>query len=383
INVPKSHETPVSRRIPDTRPYECRKISYTNPTLPSVSVIIPLHDEPWSTLLRTLHSILERTSDEYLEEIILVDDQSNLEFLKRNLTIYVRELSPKIQIIRSDYRLGTMKCRMYGAAQAKGRVVMFLDSHTEVNVGWLEPILWEIYKNRKTIIQPAVDIIDPETFKYENYMNNMRGDFEWTMGFTFAPLPPRQLAGRNPSDPIITPAIVGCSFAVERNYFFEIGGLDSGMKTWGAEDVELAIRTWLCGGNVKILECSRVGHIFKKGHPFHVDYSELLFNERRIAELWLDDYKHIFYSVHEGRISPPSNYSDFTDMMELKERLKCRKFDWFLKTIFPELLVPPKNSVRFGKVKNEASYMCIGITDLPDASPLEMRDCWGYESNQI
>ncbi len=78
--------------LSDSRPEECKRIVYNVSNLPDISVIIIFHNEAWSTLLRTVHSILDRTTDTLLKEIILIDDASSYVWLLGPLEDYISHL---------------------------------------------------------------------------------------------------------------------------------------------------------------------------------------------------------------------------------------------------------------------------------------------------
>ena len=77
LNLVASDLVPLDRALPDARNPECLARSYPK-HLPSASVIIVFHNEARSTLLRTVHSVINRSPKELLKEVILVDDDSDI-----------------------------------------------------------------------------------------------------------------------------------------------------------------------------------------------------------------------------------------------------------------------------------------------------------------
>ena len=158
--------------------------------LATVSVVIPFHDEHFSTLLRSVYSVVKRTPPELLEEIILVDDYSTKDFLKKNLEDHIAENFKKdlVKIVRLKKREGLIRTRMAGANIAKGEILVFFDSHIECNVNWLPPLIEPIVQNYTTVVCPFIDVINEETFAYTAQDNGARGAFDWELYYKRIPI---------------------------------------------------------------------------------------------------------------------------------------------------------------------------------------------------
>lgn len=62
----------------------------------------------------------------------------------------------------------------------------------------------------------------------------------------------------------------------------------------------------MCGGVLEIATCSHVGHVFRKSTPYSFPggTSKVVnHNNARLAEVWLDDWKHFYYSINPGQVS--------------------------------------------------------------------------------
>ena len=173
--------------------FRCQKKTYSS-NLPSSSIIICFHNEAWSTLLRTVHSVLNRTAKNLIQEIILVDDHSTLEVLNDKLQNYVANFA-QIKLVRTTEREGLIRGRMLGAEHATGEVLVFLDSHCEVNKEWLPPLLERIKDNPNTVVCPVIDIISSDTFEYQS-SPLVRGGFNWGLHFSWESVPSHLLAQR-------------------------------------------------------------------------------------------------------------------------------------------------------------------------------------------
>lgn len=80
----------ISSISPDFRHAECPKWHYPE-KLPTASVVVVFHNEGFTTLMRTVHSVLLRSPRRHLREVLLVDDYSDRSPLKSNLEQYIEE----------------------------------------------------------------------------------------------------------------------------------------------------------------------------------------------------------------------------------------------------------------------------------------------------
>uniref|UniRef100_A0A7M4G1C8 Polypeptide N-acetylgalactosaminyltransferase n=1 Tax=Crocodylus porosus TaxID=8502 RepID=A0A7M4G1C8_CROPO len=377
---------------PDTRPPECIEQKFKRcPPLPTTSIIIVFHNEAWSTLLRTVHSVMYTSPAILLKEIILVDDASVDEYLHDKLDEYVKPFQI-VKVVRQKERKGLITARLLGASVATGESLTFLDAHCECFYGWLEPLLSRIAENYTAVVSPDIASIDLNTFEFSKPSpyghNHNRGNFDWNLSFGWESLPKQEKKRRKDETyPIRTPTFAGGLFSISKGYFEYIGSYDEEMEIWGGENIEMSFRVWQCGGQLEIMPCSVVGHVFrsKSPHTFPKGTQVIIRNQVRLAEVWMDEYKEIFYrrNTEAAKIVKQKIFGDISKRLDLRQRLHCKNFTWYLNNVYPEAYVPDLNPPLSGFLKNIGRRTCLDAGENNHGGkPLIMYACHGLGGNQ-
>jgi len=399
FNQMVSDEISLNRTVPDTREEECRYWDY--PTdLPTASVILVFHNEGWSTLFRTIHSVINRSPPQFLHEVVLVDDKSELEHLHERLDQELKKpYYSKVKLVRNEEREGLIRARNNGAIAATGEVVVFLDAHCEVAYNWLPPLLAPIYEDRTTLSVPVIDGINWNDFTIKPVYargSHSRGLFEWGMLYKEGTLPAKEAAKQtHHSEPYNAPTHAGGLFAINRDWFKELGWYDSGLWVWGAENFELSFKVWMCGGRSVWVPCSRVSHVYR-GHSCSSCHSGSLGNKfagvpttlrnyKRVIETWFDEeYKEYFYTREP--LARLIDMGDISEQLKLKEDKECKSFSWFMKEIAYDVLdkyppLPPNK--HWGTLGNLGSNQCLDTYGRHPPEQAGTSGCHGYGGAQM
>lgn len=144
---------------------------------------------------------------------------------------------------------------------------------------------------------------------------------------------------------------------------------------------------WMCGGEIEIIPCSRVGHIFRGQNPYKFPKDRQKTVERnlaRVAEVWLDEYKDLFYGHGYLHLLDKKviDIGNLTEQVELRKRLKCKSFKWYLENVYPDMDAPlAKAEGLVCRWINLFLYLYLFILSLKDLS--QIKTChsfptWSY-----
>jgi GT2 family glycosyltransferase len=234
-----------------------------------ISVVIPALTEG-QNLVDTVAAV--RANSGTLDpEVIVVDDGSTDGAPQRIAGRFAGE--PRVRVMNGP-RQGVARARNAGAAVAGGEIVVFLDAHCYVPPGWLAPLVAPFDNSRVALTGPAFSSIrEPASIACGVTWQDASLSNVWL---------PATTSG-------LVPFHIGACQAVRAETFAACGGFDAGMTRWGSEDIELCLRLWLLGHEVRAAPKSLVYHLFRTSRPYEVDVSMILYNHLRLALLHFDE----------------------------------------------------------------------------------------------
>ncbi|MGQ7279447.1 glycosyltransferase [Brevibacillus thermoruber] len=230
--------------------------------LPLVSVIFPAKNE--GNNVRTTLESLRAAKSRYPYEIIVVDDGST-----DNCCAFLQteEENGRVKLITTP-GIGAAAARNLGAEHAKGTYLIFCDAHLTFPHYWIDGLVDLIKSGRTDAVSPAIaSMHEPHKIGYGQTLDQRLG-VVWT---------------RHVNRPEPSAILPGGCLAVPQKVFLDIGGFDRGFRVWGFEDIEISIKLWLFGYRCLVQPSVKILHLFRKAHPYKVEFDHVYYNMLRMA----------------------------------------------------------------------------------------------------
>jgi glycosyltransferase involved in cell wall biosynthesis len=227
-----------------------------------VSIIFPAKNE--GVNVKTTLDSLFSVKTNYPFEVIVVNDGSTdncCDFLK------TYDKKERVKLIHTE-GIGAANARNLGAEHSSGDYLIFCDAHLQFEDWWIDHLLEPLLSGKTDAVAPGIaDTTAPEVVGYGQSLT-----------------PKLTIKWNNKQDGLFETAVLpgGC-FVIPRAVFEDVGGFETGFKTWGHEDVELSIKLWLFGYRCHVQPNVKILHLFRKAHPYKVSYDDFYYNLIRMA----------------------------------------------------------------------------------------------------
>jgi hypothetical protein len=196
------------------------------------------------------------------------------------------------------------------AALAREDHLAVVIAPAKLKPGWLEYLLELVQDDDHTLVGPKLSGMDHNLWSFTDEGFDSVA-FDW---------------GLRLHNSIDGPILHDGPFVVNRHRFLRLGGFDTHLSS--GQMAELCIRTWLCGGRVRVDSRSRVA--FQCRQQFiDSDYGA------RIAEVWMGAAARRFYASRG--IGPTAETSKHADAHRVQQSLQEHQFGWLVEQFMPEL----------------------------------------------
>jgi glycosyltransferase involved in cell wall biosynthesis len=218
------------------------------------SFVIPTYNN-CKNLLKTLDCLIQLDSyPAFSYEVIVVDDGSTDDTYAAAIE-YKAELDIQVLHIKRDKYSCRARARNLGWRNAKGDIIVFIDSDILVKCSHLKELDRYFFENENALIigcrihmqQEAkqCDISSGKIFSDNQFKNETYNNID----YRYVVFSAESFNGNAILDPWLH--AYSCNIAIRKEWLIKTNGFDENIRNWGLEDIELAYRFHQLG--VKIL----------------------------------------------------------------------------------------------------------------------------------
>lgn len=236
---------------------------------------------------------------------------------------------PRVKIIHTTEAIGQRAATNIGAQISRAKYVMKLDAHCSVEDGFdvklieaMEPDITMIpAMNRLHVFDWLCECGEREYQGAKPDKCKECGGSDFTMAMVWSPRlqyeptvswlfdaslhfqywrkypKTDRFKEQAPTGLVETMSCIGCCFVMDRERFWELGGMSEGHGSWGAYGTELACKAWLSGGRMVTNLRTSMAHLFRTGNfarngsswPYPISQVEIDKAREYSRDLWLNN----------------------------------------------------------------------------------------------
>lgn len=212
---------------------------------------------------------IRATSDKYLP-ILLIDDASNDGYDYEQIAIKYH-----CKYHKNSTRLGSAGSKDLGGNLVKTPYLCFFDAHQRLyHLGWDTFVIKILKEHPDWLLSPRTSYM-----RHSEYYSHCIEEEAWSEkqargfsmgcklifngGFAYEPKWVDNIFDTN--DPITTPCacVLGACYVMTKTHWNSMMGLE-GLKIYGLEESFMSVKTWLLGGQCRVIKTWSVGHLYRK-----------------------------------------------------------------------------------------------------------------------
>jgi GT2 family glycosyltransferase len=245
------------------------------------SIVVATHNEG-DLLWRTARSCMD-TLGTLDGEVVVADDASSdgsIEALAEHCD------DPRLRVVSMSSRQGVSRTKDLGGRAARGEVILFLDGHTKPEPGAVQRLVEDVEDwEGEAIVSPRVVVLDTKTWENNRKRSGYayRVDLLQLLAFWLPRDALQEVTRPSGRRYYVQPAFAGCTLALTKALYERLGGFDTGMLSYGYEDLEFGMRAWLSGVTLVSDPVAVIGHLFRTERQFEIPAEHYVMNELRMA----------------------------------------------------------------------------------------------------